>query len=98
MPHPASTPTGFHSPAAPTFYLVVEDMARASIGPFDSNQAAMDHFSWCKNIRGDSGALVGVRINSHDPSAHVRMTPAKDKSYQPTAATSATAATTTATR
>lgn len=61
-----------------TYFLVVEDFARASIGPFDSEQAARDHYTWTKDVRGDGAGMIGIRFDAHDPDADLKMTPAED--------------------
>lgn len=61
------------------FYLVVEDFARASIGPFDTEAAARDHYHWTKEERGDGAGLISIREGSHDPDADFTMTPDEDK-------------------
>lgn len=62
-----------------TYFLVVEDFARASIGPFDSRAAADAHYAWTKDVRGDGAGLICVREGSHDPEADLTMTPEEDK-------------------
>ena len=61
-----------------SIYLVVEDLARASIGPFDSTEAARAHLDWCQNVRGDGASFIAMRDN-HDPEADLTMTPEEDK-------------------
>lgn len=60
-------------------YLIVEDFARASIGPFDTQAAAEAHYAWTKDVRGDGAGLIGYREGSHDPEADLKMTPEADK-------------------
>lgn len=62
-----------------TYYLIVEDFARASIGPFDTQQAAEAHYKWTKDVRGDGAGLIGIRVDAHDPEADLTMTPEEDK-------------------
>jgi hypothetical protein len=59
------------------FFLVVEDFARASIGPFASTEAASVHLDWCQNVRGDGASFIAMR-NEHDPEADLTMTPEED--------------------
>lgn len=61
------------------YFLVVEDLARASIGPFETEQAALDHFKWTKENRNDAAGLIGVWADDHDPEADLILTPEEDK-------------------
>lgn len=63
----------------PAIYLVVEDFARASIGPFASVAEASAHYTWTKDVRGDGADFVAMREDSHDPEADLTMTPEADK-------------------
>ena len=62
-----------------TYFLVVEDFARASIGPFDTVDAATAHYRWTKDVRGDGADLIGVCKDAHDPEADLILTPEADK-------------------
>lgn len=63
-----------------TYFLVVEDLARASIGPFESEAAAREHFDWCVNVRGDSASLIAIQ-RDHDNAADLILTPDEDRSW-----------------
>lgn len=62
-----------------TFFLVVEDLARASIGPFATEAEAQAHYTWTKEVRGDGAGIIGIAFGAHDPDADLRMTPEEDK-------------------
>lgn len=61
------------------FFLVVEDLARASIGPFETEADARAHYDWTKNVRGDGANIIGIAYGAHDPDADLTMTPEADK-------------------
>lgn len=65
-----------------TYFLVVEDLARASIGPFTSEGEAMRHYKWTKEVRGDGADIIGVRMDSHDPDADLKLTPMEDHAFK----------------
>ena len=70
------------------FFLRVEDLCPATIGPFDSSNAARAHHDWAKNVRGDSSALVS--INEVPPTKEdlewVFLAPEDDRSWAARAA------------
>ena len=66
-------------------YLHVQDFVDAYIGPFPSEQAAKDHYSWCKDVRGDGAALMGILDELPDmadpDAAGMVITPEEDKAF-----------------
>lgn len=51
------------------FYLRVEDLAPACIGPFPSKESALRHYEWCKR-KGDGAALKSITERAPTPEDH----------------------------
>jgi hypothetical protein len=67
------------------FYLHVQDFVNAYIGPFDTTDAAQEHYRWTKEVRGDGAALMGVLTELPDQAdpeaAGLVITPEQDKAW-----------------
>jgi hypothetical protein len=66
-------------------YLHVQDFVNAYIGPFATPAAAQEHYNWCRDVRGDSAALMGILTELPDQAdpemAGMVMSPEQDKAW-----------------
>lgn len=62
------------------YYLHVQDLIDAYIGPFPTEQAAQAHYEWCTATRGDSAVLVKISTDA-PPAEEFCMTPEEDLAF-----------------
>jgi hypothetical protein len=68
-------------PKTEEYYLHVQDFVDGYIGPFPTPDAAMEHFVWCRDVRGDGASFMSISNTPPNPNAFgVHMTPEVDKS------------------
>lgn len=66
------------------YWLHVEDLADAYIGPFDTPHAALAHYDWTKE-QGDGAAFLGISNQRPEEDHPLVMAPEQDKSAGRTA-------------
>lgn len=60
-----------------SYYLRVEDFARACIGPFATVEAAQQHYAMTKE-RGDGAAFISINNTAKEDGDDITLTPQQD--------------------
>lgn len=65
------------------YYLHVQDFVDAYIGPFDTEKAADEHYTWCQTERHDSAVKIGISTNLPPKYKFALvLTPEEDKNWK----------------
>ncbi len=65
----------------PPVYCHFQDFVDAFVGPFDTEQAALEHAFWCKYTRNDGADLIALVPAPCGHFAENVMTPEEDRAY-----------------